>query len=71
MKLNEIFLNEFKDEMAVTINFLEVTSEDFFEFKPHEKARKLNDLLNHVLPIPSWINLHSLHSGYTHSSQKN
>lgn len=55
MKLNEIFLNEFKDEMAVTIKFLEATSEDLFEFQPHEKAKKLNDLLNHMLPIPSWI----------------
>ncbi len=55
MKLNEIFLNEFKDEMATTVKFIEDTSEDLFEFKPHEKARKLIDLLNHMLPIPSWV----------------
>lgn len=55
MKLNEIFLKEFEDEMATTIKFLEATSEDLFEFTPHEKAKKLIDLLNHILPIPSWI----------------
>ena len=55
MKLNEIFLNEYRDEMAITVKFLEATSEELFEFKPHEKARNLIDLLNHMLPIPSWI----------------
>lgn len=55
MKLNEILLNEFKDEMYTTRKFLESISENSFEFSPHEKSKKLGELVNHMLPISSWI----------------
>ena len=51
----EILLNEFTDEMNTTRKFLESISEDKFEFTPHEKSRKLGELVNHMLPISSWI----------------
>ncbi len=40
MKLNEILLNEFTDEMNITRKFLNTVSEDLFEFTPHEKSKK-------------------------------
>ena len=55
MKLNEILLNEFKDEMNTTRKFLESISEDKFEFSPHEKSKNLGELVNHMLPISSWV----------------
>ena len=55
MKLNEILLNEFKDEMNTTRKFLESISEEVFEFTPHEKSKNLGELVNHMLPISSWI----------------
>ncbi|QWX85183.1 damage-inducible protein DinB [Cellulophaga sp. HaHaR_3_176] len=55
MKLNEILLNEFKDEMNTTRKFLNSISEDVFEFTPHEKSKKMGELANHILPISSWI----------------
>ena len=55
MNLNEILLNEFKDEMNTTRKFLESISEETFEFTPHEKSKKLGELVNHMLPISSWI----------------
>lgn len=55
MKLNEILLNEFKDEMNTTRKFLEAVSEDIFQYTPHKKSKKLDELINHMLPISSWI----------------
>ena len=55
MQLNEIFLSEFKDEMKTTRKFLESISEDMLEFTVHEKSKKLVELVNHMLPISSWV----------------
>ncbi|QXP54630.1 damage-inducible protein DinB [Cellulophaga sp. HaHa_2_95] len=55
MKLNEILLNEFTDEMNITRKFLNAVSEDLFEFTPHEKSKKMGELVNHILPISSWV----------------
>ena len=55
MMLNLIFLEEFKDEMKTTRKFLESISEDLFEFSPHEKSKTFGQLVNHLLPISSWI----------------
>ena len=55
MMLNLILLEEFKDEMKTTRKFLESISEDLFEFSPHEKSKTFGQLVNHLLPISSWI----------------
>ncbi len=55
MQLNTILLKEFKDEMNTTRKFLSSISEDLFEFTPHEKSKKYGELINHMLPIASWI----------------
>ena len=55
MKLNLILLEEFNDEMDTTRKFLKSISEDLFEFTPHEKSKNFGQLINHMLPISSWI----------------
>ena len=55
MNLNLILLEEFKDEMKTTKRFLEAISEDLFEFSPHKKSKNFGQLVNHMLPISSWI----------------
>ena len=55
MKLNIVLLAEYIDEMNTMRRFLESISEDLFEFTPHEKSKTLGQLVNHILPISSWI----------------
>ena len=55
MNLNTILLEEFEDEVKTTRRFLESLSEDLFEFTPHEKSKTFGQLVNHMLPIYSWI----------------
>lgn len=55
MELNLILLEEFKDEMDTTRRFLAAISEDLFEFALHEKSKNFSQLVNHLLPIASWI----------------
>lgn len=55
MKLNLILLNEYKDEMNTTRRFLEAIPEDLYAFTPHEKSKTFGQLINHVLPISSWV----------------
>ena len=55
MKLNLILLEEYRDEMKTTRKFLESISEDLFEFSPHEKSKSFGELVNHIVPISSWI----------------
>lgn len=57
MELNKIILSEFQHEMNKTKRFFEVISEDEFDFKPHEKSKSLGDLVKHIVPIPSWVNI--------------
>ena len=55
MELKNVYLEEFVDEMNTTRRFLESISEDLFEFTPHDKSKKFGELVNHMLPIASWI----------------
>ena len=55
MDLNLILLEEFKDEMDTTRRFLAAISEDLFDYTPHEKSKNFSQLINHLLPISSWI----------------
>ncbi len=55
MELNVILLSEFIDEMNTTRRFLESISDDLFEYTPHDKSQTFGQLVNHMLPISSWI----------------
>lgn len=41
--------------MATTKRFLESISEDLFEYSIHDKSKNFGALVNHMLPIASWI----------------
>lgn len=57
MNLNTILLSEFEDEMNTTKKFIESISENLFDYQPHEKSQTLGGLVNHFIPIVSWIPL--------------
>ena len=51
MKLNEMLLPEFDQEMALTRKTLERIPEDKFDWKPHEKSMPLGRLAS-ILSLP-------------------
>lgn len=53
MKLSEVFLTEFDQEMTTTRKTLERIPDDF-EFKPHEKSMALGYLARHIATLPDW-----------------
>ena len=55
MELNKILLQEFQDEMNTTRKFLQSISEETFSYTPHKKSKTFGELVNHILPISSWI----------------
>ncbi len=54
MKLNEVLLEEFKQEAAATRKLLEVVPLEKGDFKPHEKSMTLKRLAVHVAEISGW-----------------
>jgi uncharacterized damage-inducible protein DinB len=57
MKLNEMLLPEFDQEMANTRKSLERIPEDKLGWKPHEKSGTLAWLAGHLANIPLWAKL--------------
>jgi len=55
MELNKILLQEFQDEMNTTRKFLQSISEETFSYTPHKKSKTFGELVNHILPISSWV----------------
>lgn len=55
MELKEIILEEFKEEMETTRKFFELVFEEFYDYTPHEKSMNLLNIINHMVPISSWI----------------
>jgi len=55
MSIAEQLLPEFDHEMGVTRRLLERVPEEWFEWKPQDKARSLGALVTHVVGIPAWI----------------
>ena len=51
MKLNQILLAEFIDEMNTTRKFLNSISEELFEFSPHEKSKNFGQLILSLIHI--------------------
>lgn len=54
MKLSEMIMPEFDQEMANTRKTLERVPDDKFAWKPHEKSSSLGGLATHLANIPSW-----------------
>ncbi len=64
MKLSEIFLGEFDQEMANTRKTLERVPDDKLGWKPHEKSGTMGWLAGHVSNIPSWAAMTMEHSEF-------
>jgi uncharacterized damage-inducible protein DinB len=54
MKLSELFLSEFDQEMATARKTLERIPEDKLSWKPHEKSMPLDRLAGHVAELAGW-----------------
>ncbi len=57
MKLSEMFLGEFDQEMANTRKTLERVPDDKLGWKPHEKSGTMGWLAGHVSNLPSWASV--------------
>ncbi len=54
MAIHDMLLPEFDQEMANTRKMLESVPDDRFDFQPHQKSWKLNQLAGHVVDLPNW-----------------
>ena len=54
MKLSEMYLSEFDNEMVSTRKTLERIPEDKLSWKPHEKSMPLDRLAGHVAEMVGW-----------------
>ncbi len=54
MKINELLLPEFEQEIDGTRRMLERLPDDKFDWRPHAKSMSLGDLATHIANIPGW-----------------
>jgi uncharacterized damage-inducible protein DinB len=54
MKISQMFLPEFDQEMANTRKTLERVPEGKTDWKPHEKSMTLGRLAGHIAELPGW-----------------
>src|SRR5436309_13994638 len=54
MKLSDLFIPEFDEEMATARKTLERIPEDKLSWKPHEKSMPLDRLAGHVAEMVGW-----------------
>src|SRR3954468_5800689 len=54
MKLSELFLPEFENEMISARKTLERIPEDKLSWKPHEKSMPLDRLAGHIAELAGW-----------------
>src|SRR5215510_6576678 len=54
MKLSDLFLPEFDQEMTTARKTLERIPEDKLSWKPHEKSMPLNRLAGHIAELAGW-----------------
>jgi uncharacterized damage-inducible protein DinB len=54
MKLSDLYLSEFDQEMASARKTLERIPEDKLSYKPHEKSMPLDRLAGHVAELAGW-----------------
>jgi uncharacterized damage-inducible protein DinB len=55
MKVNELLLPHFDQEVQNTRRILEVVPDDKFAWKPHEKSMTLGRLASHVAELPNFL----------------
>lgn len=55
MRLSDILLPEFDQEMAGTRRVLERVPDGRFDWRPHERSMPLGYLASHLAELPSWI----------------
>jgi uncharacterized damage-inducible protein DinB len=54
MKIAELLLPEFDQEMATTRKTLERVPDDMFAWKPHGKSFSMGDLASHIANMVTW-----------------
>jgi uncharacterized damage-inducible protein DinB len=54
MKISELLLPEFDQEMATTRRVLERVPEETFGWKPHDKSFSMGDLASHIANTVGW-----------------
>src|SRR5215813_5969347 len=54
MKLSDLFLSEFDQEMSTARKTLERIPEDKLSWKPHEKSMSLDRLAGHIAELAGW-----------------
>lgn len=59
MRISEMLLTEFDNEMAGTRKTLERVPDDKLDWKPHAKSTSLGGLATHLANIPTWA-VHAL-----------
>src|SRR5207237_2124746 len=55
MKVNELLLPHYDQEVQNTRRILEVVPQDKFAWKPHEKSMTLGRLASHVAELPNFL----------------
>jgi len=55
MKVNELLLPHFDQEIQNSRRILEVVPEDKFGWKPHEKSMSLGRLASHIAELPDFL----------------
>jgi len=55
MKVNELLLPHYDQEVKNTRRILEVVPDDKFSWKPHEKSMSLGRLASHVAELPNFL----------------
>jgi len=57
MKIIELLLKEFDQEIQTTRKMLALVPVDKFDWAPHEKSMKMKALATHIAELPSWVKL--------------
>ncbi|MER3427825.1 MAG: damage-inducible protein DinB [Pyrinomonas sp.] len=57
MKISDMLLPEFEQEIEGTRRLLERLPDDKFDWRPHAKSMSLGELATHIANIPSWASV--------------
>ena len=57
MKIIELLLTEFAQEVQTTRKMLSLVPVEKFDWAPHEKSMKMKALATHIAELPSWVAL--------------
>lgn len=57
MNLIPIFLKEMENEAKITEKFLALVTPEYFDYQPHPKSMKMQNLAVHIAELPAWAEL--------------